>query len=165
MIIQVFSDQILSKFDSSPCNNISGWFLTQFQSFQPSPLFFSLLLKHSNVSFTTTGYVFRDLRNDQLHTASVRVNYHLLSLQWSGHRLLIIYLFKSKQWLFIWRDNVVIWSCIRNVCVCVFYWLMVTLSPSPSMMLLGVRSLWTILFSLCKYLKARHICGAQISTY
>lgn len=29
------------------------------------------------------------------------------------------------------------------------------------MMLLGVRSLCTILFSLCKYLNARHICGVM----
>ncbi len=37
--------------------------------------------------------------------------------------------------------------------------LIVTLSLSPSMMLLGVRSRWMIRFSLCKYLKARQICG------
>lgn len=39
---------------------------------------------------------------------------------------------------------------------------MVTLSLSPSMILLGVRSRWTILFSLCRYLNAKHIC--QIET-
>lgn len=35
---------------------------------------------------------------------------------------------------------------------------MVTLSSSPSMMLLGVRSLWRIPFSLCRYLSASTIC-------
>lgn len=36
---------------------------------------------------------------------------------------------------------------------------MVTLSSSPSMMLLGVRSLWRIPFSLCRYLSASTICS------
>ncbi len=44
--------------------------------------------------------------------------------------------------------------------------LIVTLSLSPSMMLLGVRSRWMIRFSLCKYLKARQICGGfSMNTY
>lgn len=36
------------------------------------------------------------------------------------------------------------------------YLLTVTLSLSPNIMLFGVRSRWTILFSLCRYRRAKH---------
>lgn len=41
------------------------------------------------------------------------------------------------------------------------YLLTVTLSLSPNIMLFGVRSLWTILFSLCKYRRAKHSLKRQ----
>lgn len=56
---------------------------------------------------------------------------------------------KTRVKLFIWRD--VLWGNLTA------HSLMVTLSFSPSMMLFGVRSRWTILFSLCRYLNARDI--------
>lgn len=46
-----------------------------------------------------------------------------------------------------------------------FYLLMVTLSLSPSIMLFGVRSLWTILFSLCKYRRAKHNLKEEQETH
>lgn len=60
---------------------------------------------------------------------------------------------EQQSHTFHWNTDAVVYNNAHS--------LMVTLSFSPSMMLLGVRSRWTILFSLCRYRSAKHIWGKR----